>query len=282
VPDVRIVTTLPYALALEDGDYPTPSVGGFVTLTQIGLDVSESGAGEPRTSASSVFRSGEHTQTSEVERQRQAVRLFRRVNHLIRWYRAASAQPEVLELSLAQAGRFTFIDEATGATWGGRPLEYTLPPATPRPPAEIDEAVRAGLASRAEPDVGVLNVLDAVHAMNTGRFREAVLLAWSAIDATFAQAYERVVGPMLAGEYAEGRDFLLGHEIPMKVRMSAVLYLAARRSMFRDLGPDGWAQLVASYNIRNDVVHRGAIATEAQAEASIAAARRVIAVAQSL
>lgn len=276
---VRVAIMLPYRLMLPDGVYPTRE--GSVTLkTVTGAD-----AAEPRHEVSGVFQANESPSVQDVERQREreAERLLRRVNHLIRSYRAASLQADVLELSRAQAGTFRFIEESSAGEWGGPPFEFALPIVSLSTRTEMDLAsdVRAALQSGTEPDVGDLNILDARHAVNTGRFREAVLLAWSAIDATFTKEYKRVLGPLLANEYAAGRDYVLEFEIPMKVRMTAVLSLANKKSLFHELGKE-WEQFMASYSTRNDVIHRGDAASQEQAESAIRLARRIVLFARGL
>ena len=282
---IRVTTVLPYFLTLPEGEYTTPAAGGSVHL---GLGSSGAAGGptdEPRTEASSTFDCGGANEPEAIEKRRdaEAVRLLRRINMLLRWYRALSGGADVLELSRAQAAPFAFADEQTGENWGGTPLQFQLPPtpAVDKTRSKLGDEVRAGLANGNEPDVGELNILDAEHAMHTGRFREAVLLAWSAIDATFAQGYERAMSPHLGGEYSDGRKFVLGHDIPMKVRMTAMLYLGVKQSLYRTLG-DEWNRLAASYDNRNNVIHRGKTATQEEAEQAIGVARRVTAIARTL
>jgi len=108
----------------------------------------------------------------------QADALLRRMNHLLRWYRAISRQAQITELSRAQASPFSFVNEATGGDWS-EPLVFESP-AVPIPVnvGEMQIALSNGLATGAEPAVSTLSMLDAEYAIKTGRFREAVLFSW--------------------------------------------------------------------------------------------------------
>ena len=56
--------------------------------------------------------------------------------------------------------------------------------------AAFGDAVRQGLSGKTDPDVATLNLLDAEYALSVGRFREAVLLCWGAIDSTFVRKFK--------------------------------------------------------------------------------------------
>jgi hypothetical protein len=62
--------------------------------------------------------------------------------------------------------------------------------------------------------------------------------------------------------------------------MTAVMHLVANRSFFRE--PGLWDELSASYDHRNNIIHRGESATEQQAELALSVARRVIAIVETL
>ena len=101
------------------------------------------------------------------------------------------------------------------------------------------------LATGVEPDVAVLNLLDAEYAVSVGRFREAVLLCWSVIDSTFVRAFERLVDDRLPAEWPDGRRFLKGFDFGLRQKMTSGLRLVAGRSLYEE--PDGfWDRLSAS------------------------------------
>jgi hypothetical protein len=92
--------------------------------------------------------------------------------------------------------------------------------------------------------------------MHDGRFREAVLLCWSAIDAVFNHKDDSLVNLALEGEWRAAREFFTGVDFGLRNKMSAVMHLVANRSLFRE--PDDlWTTLSTSYDKRNAIVHRG-------------------------
>ena len=277
---VRISIHLPYLLILPPGEYPTPGVGGSVRLAD-GSVTNLDGTIEARTEASAVFDASGADDIEAQERQRQAEadRLLRRVNRLLRWYRVATGQAAIIELTRAQASPFRFIVEGTGAVWGGdAPLEYeaaSLPGPAKSSRASFGDRVRRGLGDGTDPDVATLNLLDAEYALSVGRFREAVLLCWGAIDSTFVRKFKYLVDDRLTDEWPEGRDFLKGIDFGLRHKMTTGLRLLAGRSLYPE--PDGfWQDLSASYGLRNRIIHDGQIAHEDDAKLAIKVARKIV------
>jgi hypothetical protein len=280
MPTVRITIHLPYLLSLPPGEYPTPYVGGSVHLADVyfaGVD----GAGEARTEIWALFDTADSADAEIQERQRRAEgdRLLRRVNHLLRWYRATTGHANIIELTRAQASPFRFAVEGTGVPWGGPgPLEYeaqdlVFPEEGNR--AALGITVRQGLAENSDPDVATLNLLDAEYALRLGRFREAVLLCWGAIDSTFIRKFKRLVDHRLTDEWPEGREFLKGIDFGLRHKMTTGLRLLAGRSLFAE--PDGfWQDLSKSYSQRNSIIHEGQIAHEDDARLAIDVARKIV------
>jgi hypothetical protein len=175
--------------------------------------------------------------------------------------------------------------EETGAPWGGdAPLEYeaaSLPPATKGSRAAFGESVRQGLTGGSDPDVAALNLLDAEYALSVGRFREAVLLCWGAIDSTFVRKFKALVDDRLGSEWAEGREFLKGIDFGLRHKMTTGLRLVAGRSLYAE--PSGfWERLSESYKLRNRIIHEGQIAHEDDAKLAIEVARSVVKIVKSL
>lgn len=215
----------------------------------------------------------------ERQRQAEADRLLRRVNRLLRWYRVSSAQSTIIELTRAQASPFRFFVEETGAAWGGAaPLEYeaaSLPLLHDVNRAAFGDAVHDGLQAGTDPDVAALNILDAEYALSIGRFREAVLLCWGAIDSTFVRRFKTLVDERLAEEWPEARDFLKSIDFGLRHKMTTGLRLLVGRSLFME--PDGfWQELSTSYALRNRIIHEGQIAHEDDARQAIRVARKIV------
>lgn len=118
--------------------------------------------------------------------------------------------------------------------------------------------------------------------MRSGRYIRDVsarrcCFAGSTIDSVFNLKYDTLVDAVLVGEWAAGRDFLKDHDFGMRNKMSAVMYLIANRSLFREPG-NLWQEMTVSYNKRNDIIHRGENATEDDANRALDVARRIVAV----
>ncbi|MGH7140432.1 MAG: hypothetical protein ACREHD_32255 [Pirellulales bacterium] len=282
MPDVRVAIRVPYLLLLPDDDYQTPAVGGSILAREIIARDPSTGREAARTELSAVFACPWDSGDERAKQicVAQADGLLRRTNHLLRWYRTLSRQPHITELSRAQASPFSFTKQITENEWC-EPLKYeAAPEPSPANIAELHDALREGLTSAAEPSVASLSLLDADYAIRTGRFREAFLFCWSAIDSTFSTKYEALVDKALAGEWADARRFFRGHaDIPMRHRMSAVMHLVANRSLYRE--PALWDDLSRSYDHRNAIIHDGASATESDAELALSVAKRVVAIMDS-
>ena len=277
---VRISIHLPYLLVLPPGEYPTPGLGGLVRMAD-GSVINLDGTSEARTEASALFDApdADDAETQERQRQAEADRLLRRVNRLLRWYRVATGQAAIIELTRAQASPFRFIVEGTVAAWGGdAPLEYesaSLPAPAKGSRATFGDTVRRGLGDGTDPDVAALNLLDAEYALSVGRFRESVLLCWGAIDSTFVRKFKSLVDDRLTGEWPDGRDFLKGIDFGLRHKMTTGLRLLAGRSLYTE--PDGfWQELSASYGLRNRIIHDGQIAHEDDAKLAIKVARKIV------
>jgi hypothetical protein len=227
----------------------------------------------------------ENPETQERRRRLEADRLLRRVNRLLRWYRVASGQATVIELTRAQASPFRFVIDATGQVWGGEEtLEYeaaTLPRPLEGARDGFGEVVRQGLGGAADPDVASLNLLDAEYALGVGRFREAVLLCWSVIDSTFVRKFESLADERLRDEWKEGREFLKGLDFGLRHKMTTGLRLLTGRSLHQE--PDGfWQDLSVSYGQRNKIIHEGQVAQEDDARLAIKVARGIVRIVDSL
>jgi hypothetical protein len=126
-----------------------------------------------------------------------------------------------------------------------------------------------------------LNLLDAEYALSVGRFREAVLLCWGAIDSTFVRKFKRLVDDRLTDEWPDGRDLLKGFDFGLRHKMTTGLRFVAGRSLYNE--PDGfWQDLSASYGLRNRIIHDGQIAHEDDAKLAIKVARKIVEITAAL
>ena len=92
MPQVRASLQLPYLLLLPNDTYPTPAIGGTILLKELAVGQIGGEPDVPITSASLSFSAPHSMPEDEVGRTKieQADALLRRMNHLLRWYRAIS------------------------------------------------------------------------------------------------------------------------------------------------------------------------------------------------
>lgn len=268
---VQASVQLPYLLRLPAGMF------GVLQLGLATVEREDAGAGTAITTATMTF---DTDATEPDDRQRVAMRkadeLLRHTNRLIRWYRTVTGQAAVTELTRAQASPVRlFIDGADEQFVDPLVFEPAIRPPNQKTPQEIADQVRAGLNSDSDPPVGELFVLDAQEAIRSGRFREAVLFCWSAIDSQFNKAYDELVDAKLGTEWSKGRDFFKGKtgDMPLRVKMTACLRLLANASLFQE---PLWERLVTSYDKRNKIIHGGESAVEADAENALWVAHEVL------
>lgn len=279
MPVIRITSRLPYHLRIADGAYATGTES--VVVLQSRKD------GHRRfTAASMTFDATDRITDAEAEQQvgRCAGQLVSRINRLLRWHRVLARRPETVEVTLGIASPFQLTVDDTGEPWwrGAFEFESLFPP----PPhlitvEQLTAELRTHLGDEDEPDVALLNIADAEYSLRTGRFRETVLLCWSAIDAVFNKKYDAYVDSALSDEWAEGRDFLKSLDYRLRNKMTIGLRFVAGRSLFAE--PDGfWSTLSASYTKRNRIIHEGATASESEARSAVAVARRMIDILEEL
>ncbi|MEI8375647.1 MAG: hypothetical protein WCJ35_22730 [Planctomycetota bacterium] len=277
---IRVTITLPHHLAVPDGEYVASPTGESIHL-EVRVDLSPEG--QPaliRTSVSSCFDAADGVLGEAAAKiaSQQARSLLRHTNRLLRWYRQLASRPAVLEVTRAQLSPFRFMIDGTGTPWSIPVLEYErnqLPMPAFASVGELGSAVRGMFATGNEPDVADLTLLDGEHAMNVGRFREAVLLCWSVIDSSFVRKFSSLVDGSLAGEWVGTRDFLKGFDFGLRHKMTSGLRMVAGRSLFDE--PEGfWGTLSASYDKRNAIIHKGQSADEDDARHALDVARRIV------
>jgi hypothetical protein len=274
---VRATSRLPYLLRLADGEY------GDLRLSRVVQDDDHGRAGLAYSEVALSFDAEPDANTDERQRiaARKAQEMLLATNRLLRWYRATTNLASVLEVTQVQLSPFRFVIEVPlpdGPSVYHDELSFEPPirHGTQVPVAELERRVREGVTGGGEPAVAELFLLDAEAAKDTGRFREAVLFSWSTIDSVFNSAYDALVKTRLAGERSDSRDFLQGKagEIPLKVKMTAMLRLLSGRSLFAD--QTRWQALQESYQRRNGIIHSGDSATETDATQALGVARWVV------
>lgn len=273
---IRGELALPFHLDLPDGRHPPPDgldlrsvdsreesiiEGNFIPVTLVSMESSMPAEIISREDAEEKFF------------QESIDDFLARINRLLRWYRVVARDPGITEVTKIQVGTVSFVslDSPEPRSWG-RSYGGWL---SSRPAPEILAAnLIEGLSSQGDPDVVSSLQLDARYASREGRFREAVLLAWSAIETSFHRKYDILVERKLEHEYAESRRFFLSPDFGLRNKMTAGLDFVAGKSLFREPG-DFWKELSTSYNTRNGIIHSGGGASPADAERAIRVAERI-------
>lgn len=274
---VLATSRLPYLLRLSDGEY------GVLRLSRVVQDVEH---GQPGLAFSEVALPFDAEPGADDDvRQRIATRrtqeLLIHTNRLLRWYRTITNQASVLEVTRVQLSPIRFLIPDTepggpGAYHDELRYEPPIRQVVQLPIVDLERRVRDGVTGGREPAVADLFLLDAEAAKDSGRFREAVLFSWSTIDSVFNVTYDALIEEKLAGELNASKEHLQGNagEIPLKVKMTAMLRLLSGRSLFSDQAR--WNTLVESYKRRNKIIHCGNNATEVEAEQALTVARWVV------
>lgn len=287
MPELQVRITRPYILRIPSGDYEVNDRNETLRLDGA-IDPVE-GKAFSTVALRFVADDSSDTDYQKREKERAAKRLLAQTNRLLRWYRVLNEEAEVTELSFAQASPFEFgvVSPSAAEIQGGWLTEVvheiTSPARIRLPNEQLTQRLTECLATEREPDVPTLFLLDAEWATENGRFREAVLFCWSTIDSTFNRHYADLVDRALQGESEGVKDFFKGNtgQFSLRFRMTAGLHLVARRSLARE--PDNlWQKLTSSYEKRNGIVHRGELATEADAKTALEAARKVVEIMEAI
>lgn len=279
MPIVRVSFTVPYLLALTKHSYKTgndnPSKITLQPIDSITWSLAPANIGMV---ASCTFKpaDGLSEDRKEAEKIKRAKILLAEVNRLLRWYRAAHCSPDTTELTLAQASpvRFTIGEMPDETDWAPQfEREADAPIAqNSEDVAKANEAIASGFASeKQEPLLADLLILDANHAVQSGLFRQAILLSWAAIEGTFHSKFDQLVKEFLPGniEWKEGSEWLTDSRFGLRHKMTVGMRSVVGMSMYEIMGSDKWQEVGQSYKCRNNVVHNGFTATEEDARQAV-------------
>jgi len=231
-----------------------------------------------------VSQAGDHTQvrvhfqanlddTPDQRQQtaaRQAKELLRQTNHLLRWYRFLTKNAAMVELTQARLSPIGFVQTADNVAYHE---DLNFKDETPRSDhltgTELEIALQNHLNTGQEPPLAEMMQLDAKMAKIEGRFREAVLFSWSAIDSLFNTAYDRRIQAISGHGLGDSKEWFMGKqgEMPLKIKMTGMLYLLTQNSFSFD--SKKWQNLVVSYKKRNEIIHRAGHATEEDASQAL-------------
>jgi hypothetical protein len=196
-------------------------------------------------------------------------------NRFIQWYRFHTRHASAIELEKEQVSPI-LMNLVQGEKRQTRVYRYD--PLTRRPSpltSEQLDQLNRDLFQRTGPPTEHLLLLDAQEALDSFRYREAVLLSWGAIETSLA--------PFLRGKLLEKLPSLsfdrdsaganIEQDLHFLTHADALLELLTGFSFRTGITPTFWEQLRQSRSHRNDVVHRGEDASESQARLAVEVAR---------
>jgi hypothetical protein len=277
--NIQMQILLPHLIAIPDGVYEVYAARHLRTLhlsqpTQISHDTEFGQEVLPCLEQSLVSMDFEtdrdltETQNVRNEFARCTNITLTTANRLIDWYRVQTGRHHITPLVFPQVQFAQLID--TGPPRRSLQVYYHHEETTPTDEplnAEEVQTLRQNLQNPQPPELTDRLLLDAKDALNQHRYKECVLICWSAIEST--------LDPLLR---AKLRDRLpdIGFDIGQPgwnierdlwffTRLDVLPRLLTNFS-FRELPNDFWNRLQRSRNARNQVVHQAEEVAEEDAQ----------------
>jgi hypothetical protein len=188
-------------------------------------------------------------------------------NRLIDWYRVQTGRHHIIPLVFPQIQFAQLIDigPPRHTLWLYH-HEETTPTDEPLDAGEI-QTLRQNLQNRQPPELTDRLLLDAAEALNQHRYKECILICWSAIESTLdpllrAKLRDRL--PDISFDIGQP-GWNIERDLWFFTRLDVLPRLLANFS-FRELPDDFWNRLQRSRNARNQVVHQAEDVVEEDAQ----------------
>jgi len=199
-------------------------------------------------------------------------------NQLVRWYRYLSKDYLAIEVVREQISPIiaTVFTKDSSLSYE---IDFRRP--LPRPEFLTEEQLSqlsANLRLRGTPPTSELLLLDAQEALAQYRYRETVLLAWSAMETIFDPFIrERLLErfPDLNFERG-GAGTNIENDLHFLTRADVLLSLLTGFSLRVNTNPPFWDNLCASRSHRNEIIHRGGDAGEDEAKLAVKVTQQFI------
>ena len=204
-------------------------------------------------------------------------------NRLIDWYRVQTGRHHITQLVYPQIEFSQLVDVGPPRrTLRISHHEETQPVDEPLSDEEVQTLQQNVINSQPPPLTDKL-LLDAEEARSQHRYKECVLICWSAIESIFdpllrAQLKERL--PDIGFEIGQA-GWNIERDLWFFTRLDVLPRLLAGFS-FRELPDDFWNRLQRSRNVRNRVVHEGEDVEEDDAAHTLAVTREFVHAVQAL
>jgi len=196
------------------------------------------------------------------------------VNRLVAWYRIQTRRHYITELVLPQV-EFALLNVVEPVRRDLRLYRYKeLRPVNEILSNEEMEVLKQNVSNLKPPPLEDLLLLDAEDALSQHRYKECVLICWSAIESIFdplirVKLKERL--PDIGFDIGQA-GWNIERDLWFFTRLDILPKLLADFS-FKELPDNFWNRLQSSRNIRNQVVHEGGDVEEDDAANTLAVTR---------
>ena len=198
-------------------------------------------------------------------------------NRLIDWYRVQTGRHHIIQLVFSQIEFAQLIDVGSPS----RSLriyhhEETRPVDEPLSDDEV-QTLRQNLIKRQSPPLEEILLLDAEEALSQHRYKECILICWSAIESIFdplIRAKLKESLPDIGFDIGQA-GWNIERDLWFFTRLDVLPRLLSDFS-FKELPDDFWNRLQRSRNVRNQVIHEGEDIEEDDAANTLAVTREFV------
>ena len=274
---IEIQFRLPYLLGLPEGEYQISPRQRILRITHPEMLYYTTYEGPQQLSCQNrsvvqmSFVISEEPDSLEDEFKRCVGITLSDTNQLIRWYRYLSKDYRAIEVVREQVSPI-IATVSTEDSLLSYEIHFRRP--LPRPELLTEEQLSqlsANLRLRGTPPTSELLLLDAQEALTQYRYRETVLLAWSAIETIF----DPFIREKLLERFPDlnfdrgGAGVNIENDLHFLTRADVLLSLLTDFSLRVNTNPPFWDDLCDSRSHRNEIIHRGGDAGEDEAKLAV-------------
>ena len=198
-------------------------------------------------------------------------------NRLIDWYRVQTGRHHITQLifPLIEFARLIDLRPPSRVLWW---IRYEAPQPVDEPLSDDEvRTLQQNLINLQPPPLTDRLLLDAEEALSQHRYKECILICWSAIESIFdplirVKLKERL--PDIGFDIGQA-GWNIERDLWFFTRLDVLPRLLADFS-FKELPDDFWNRLQRSRNVRNQVIHEGEDVEEDDAANTLAVAREFV------
>jgi hypothetical protein len=284
IKSIEVVFRLPYLVALPDGEYQVSLRRRALQIIHLAMlsYVDEGKQVELSCEGHSVVRMLHPVDSNEARLDSEMKRCIgitlNDTNRLIQWYRYHTKHYYATEVVRQQISPIIlYVCQDDEIIVYERDFRYLPPEPQPLTPEQI-EGIKCEVIQSASPPTADLLLLDAQEALSKYRYREAILLAWIAIECAF-DPFIREKLLKLVPDINFERDSAganIEQDLHFHTRADVLLKALTGFSFRTETIPPFWEQLRLSRRHRNDITHRGLDAEEPEAQQAVQVAQQIL------